>query len=117
MQHDKDALLAACRRISRDMEERPDIRNAGLDALQRLVPIALRDTGQSRVVGRFLLGLYNGQGYPFDMTEFRLLDGALFDDCLAVLRMDYNPEREVHEYLANGHEVFARLRRCYGGTR
>lgn len=117
MQHDKDALLAACRRISRDMDERPAIRTAGLAALQRLLPIALNDTGQSRVIARFLLGLYNGQGYPFDLTEFRLLDGELFDDCLAVLRMDYNPEREVHEYLANGHEVFAKLRRCHGSTR
>lgn len=117
MQHDKDALLAACRRISRDMEERPAIRAAGLDALKRLFPVALRDTGQSRVVARFLLGLYNGQGYPFDLTDFRLLDGALFDDCLAVLRMDYNPEREVHQYLVNGHEVFARLRRRHGSNR
>lgn len=114
MQHDKDALLAACRRISRDMEERPAIRAAGLLALQRLVPVAMNGTGQSRVVGRFMLGLYNGRGYPFDLTELRLLDGELFDDCLAVLRLDNSPEREVHEWLKDGDKVFAELRRRYG---
>lgn len=114
MQHDKEALLAACRRISRDMEERPVIRAAGLASLQRLVPVAMNGTGQSRVVGRFLLGLYNGRGYPFDLTELRLLDGELFDDCLAVLRMDATPEREVHEWLKDGEAVFAELRRRYG---
>lgn len=114
MQHDKEALLAYCRRISRDMEERPAIRAAGLAALQRLVPVAMNGTGQSRVIGRFLLGLYNGRGYPFDLTDLRLLDGALFDDCLALLRIDNAPEREVHEYLADGEAVFAELRRRYG---
>ncbi|CAD5378987.1 conserved hypothetical protein [Pseudomonas sp. OF001] len=114
MQHDKQALLAACQRISRDMEERPAIRAAGLAALERLVPVALRGTGQSSVIGRFLLGLYNGSEYRFDLTDFRLLDGELFDDCLALLRMDNMPEREVHEYLADGEAVFAELRRRYG---
>lgn len=116
MQHDKEALLAACRRISRDMEERPAIRAAGLAALQRLVPVAMNGTGQSRVIGRFLLGLYNGSGYPFDMTSLRLLDGELFDDCLAVLRLDNAPEHEVHEYLKDGEAVFAELRRRYGNS-
>lgn len=47
---------------------------AGITALKRLLPIAQRDSGQSGVIGRFLLGLYNGQAHRFDLTELRRLD-------------------------------------------
>lgn len=91
-------------------QERPALRQAGIEALHRLVPVAQRDTGQSGVVGRFLLGLYNGQSYPFDLTELRRLDVGLFDDCLAVLRLDNTPEQEVHEYLPRGESIWAEFR-------
>ncbi|MFK0032999.1 DUF7673 family protein [Pseudomonas monteilii] len=91
-------------------QQRPAIRDAGIQALARLVPVALRDSGQSRVVGRFLLGLYNSRDYPFELTTLRNLDACLFDDCLAVLRLDSSPEQEVHEYLANGQLIFSQLR-------
>ncbi|MEI1260090.1 hypothetical protein VUS13_08335 [Pseudomonas aeruginosa] len=91
-------------------QERPAIRTAGLEALQRLVPVAQRDSGQSGVIGRFLLGLYNGQSFPFDLTELRRLDQGLFDDCLAVLRLDNTPEQEVHTYLPNGDAIWSEFR-------
>ncbi len=91
-------------------KERPAIRKAGIEALHRLVPVAQRDTGQSGVIGRFLLGLYNGQAYPFDLTELRRLDAGLFDDCLLVLRLDNRPEQEVHTYLPNGDAIWADFR-------
>ena len=78
----------------------------GVAALQRLAVVANRDTGQSRIVARFLLGLYNGRGFPFDLTEFRSLDYALFDDCMAVVRMDANPRQEVHTYFKDGDRMF-----------
>ena len=91
-------------------EERPAIREAGIQALARLVPVALRDSGQSRTVGRFLLGLYSGQDFPFTLTDLRSLDVGLFDDCIAVLRLDNVPELEVHEYLPKGQMIFNQLR-------
>jgi hypothetical protein len=91
--------------------KRPAIRAAGVDALLRLVPVAQRDTGQSGVVGRFLLGLYNGRRYPFDLTELRSLDSALFEHCIAVLRLDNSPEQEVHTYIHDGEAVWEDLRR------
>lgn len=118
MQNDNRAALEkVCQRIDDDLEQRPAIRAAGLDALQNLTRVALQDSGQSRVVGRFLLGLYNGREYRFDLTDFRLLDGELFDDCLALLRMDNQPEREVHEHLVDGEAIFAKLRQRYGNGR
>ena len=78
-------------------------REAGVAAIQRLYPVARRDTGRSRVVARFLLGLYNGTRFPFDLTDLRLLDGALFEDCMAVLRMDARHcVQEVHCYFEDG---------------
>ncbi|EPJ9701485.1 TPA: DUF7673 family protein [Pseudomonas aeruginosa] len=110
--------LAATHRDMRDVfdelfqvdQERPAIRTAGIEALQRLVPVAQRDSGQSGVIGRFLLGLYNGQSFPFDLTELRRLDLGLFDDCLAVLRLDNTPEQEVHTYLPNGDAIWSEFR-------
>jgi hypothetical protein len=93
--------------------ERPAIRAIGIDALLRLVPVAQRDTGQSGVIARFLLGLYNGPAFPFDLTELRRLDAGLFDDCIAVLRLDNSPEQEVHTYVHNGEAIWENLRRSW----
>ncbi|MCY1426092.1 hypothetical protein D9M71_419030 [compost metagenome] len=83
---------------------------AGIPALDRLVAVAQRDTGQSEVCGRFLLGVYNGPFYRFDLTELRRLDNELLEDCLAVLRMDANPVKEVHRLIDDGDSVFRQLR-------
>ncbi len=92
----------------------PSIRADGEAALRRLLPIAQSDTGQSGVVARFLLNLYNGDRFPFDNTDLRRLDSGIVDDCLAVLRMDANPEREVHKYFPNGGEIWEQLARDWG---
>ncbi|MDH4585612.1 hypothetical protein E8F20_27575 [Pseudomonas sp. BN415] len=107
---DRDAFDA----LFQYQEERPAIREAGIAALQRLVPVARRDTGQSGVIGSFLLGLYNGPAFPFDLTRLRALDAGLFDDCVAVLCLDNCPEMEVHEYLPNGDAIWAELRENWG---
>ena len=90
---------------------------AGLTALKRLLPIAQRDSGQSGVIGRFLLGLYNGQAHRFDLTELRRLDPALFDACLSVLRMDYAPKQEVHEYFENGDAIWQDLSKRWAAAK
>lgn len=97
--------------LFRHQAERPAIRAVGIDALLRLVPVAQRDTGQSGVVARFLLALYNGPVHPFDLTELRRLDAGLFEDCIAVLRLDNSPEQEVHTYIHDGDAIWEKLRR------
>lgn len=87
----------------------PQIRAEGEASLRRLFKVAQGDTGQSGRVARFLLGLYNGPRFPFDMTEFRGLDRELFADCMALLRMDYSPEREIHTFIKDGGREFERL--------
>ena len=89
-------------------------RAAGAEALARLLPVALRDTGQSRVIARFLLNLYNGYRFPFDLTDFRLLDHNLFVDCMTVLHMDYMPAQEVHLYFKRGGEIWEQMGTDWG---
>ena len=92
----------------------PEIRERGITALQRLVPIAQSDNGQAGVIARFLLSLYNGDRFPFDLTDFRRLDLDLFEDCVAVLDMDFQPAQEVHRYIEDGGAVFEQLARDWG---
>ncbi|SFL31518.1 hypothetical protein [Pseudomonas sp. NFACC46-3] len=105
-----DRIIEAFDEIFRYERALPAIRLAGIKALHRLMPVAQGHSGQSGVIGRFLLGLYNGQDYPFDMTELRRLDAALFDDCITVLRLDNTTEREVHRYFENGDAIWEELR-------
>lgn len=105
-----DIILTELRRYE---EQLPEVREAGIAALKRLLEVAQRDTGQSGVVALFLLGLYNGRDFKFDMTELRRLDHSLFEDCLTLLRMDHNPEQEVHQYIENGQDIWQGLRRSW----
>lgn len=98
------------RRIAEHEARRTAVREPGIAALKRLLPIARRDTGQSRVVGRFLLSLYNGHAFPFDLTDLRCVDDAIHDDCLAVLRLDASPEKEVHLYFVGGDRIWDELK-------
>lgn len=87
----------------------PAIRERGEAALRRLLPIAQGNTGQCRHVAAFLLGLYNGKRFKFDLTDLRCVDRAIFEDCISVLQMDAQPLREVHTYFPKGGEVFEDL--------
>jgi hypothetical protein len=84
-----------------------------LAALQRLLDTAHRPSGQGRVVARFLLSLYNGERFPFDLSDFRCLDTDLFNDCLTILKMDYMPRREVHMYFGRGGEIWEGIARYW----
>lgn len=86
----------------------------GTPALIRLIDVARHRSGQSHIVGRFLLGLYNGPENHFDLTSLRGLDHSLFEDCLLLLRLDNQPVKEIHEYLPDGSAIFAELHQVYG---
>lgn len=108
------AMQARARERDARIAELPAIRLEGEAALRRLLPIAQRDTGQSSVVARFLLNLYNGERFPFDMTDLRRLDYELFDDCMAVLKMDFQPQKEVHRYFEDGGAIWEALAKEWG---
>lgn len=68
-------------------------------ALKRLWEMAQRDHGGAGVCARFLLGLYNGHRFKFDLTDLRRLDDAVWQDCITVLGLDWTPIHEVHDWL------------------
>ena len=110
-----DAALAEhLNEIRRHDELQQTLEAAGVPALKRLVAHAQADTGQSSVCARFILGCYNGSRFKFDLPDFRLLDPTLFRDCLAVLRMDAAPRKEVHRYFENGDRLFAGIAQLHG---
>lgn len=106
--NDGAGKLAA--QIAADRAKRKPIIAAGTDALHRLISVAKRDTGQSRRIGRFLLGLYNGTAFPFDLSELRGLDPELFEDCLAVLKLDNRLEKEIHNRVEDGDALWKRFK-------
>jgi len=91
-------------RIAEKLGESPA--EDGVSALLRLVTVAQGDSGQCRYVRRFLLGLYNGAEWPFNLNSLRAIDSNLQDDALRVLQMDMTPHREVHEYIKDGDALF-----------
>lgn len=57
-----------------------------LDALARLFDVAMRDTGQSMRVRRFLLGWHNASVWGgFDLSDLWSLDDALVADVECVI--------------------------------
>jgi hypothetical protein len=109
----EDTLEQLSQELARLRAERPRIQREGEAALRRLYSVAHGHSGQCRLIAMFLLGCYNGERFPFDLTEFRGLDSDLFDDCLAVLRMDWSPELEVHRYFPDGGAAFEGLARTW----
>ena len=97
--------------------ERQSATEAGIPALSRLVKIANRDSGQASTVRQFLLGLYNGYRFPFNLIKLRGLDKELFDDCMAVLTLDARvTAKEIHLYIDNGSKRFESWAKMTGGA-
>jgi hypothetical protein len=58
------------------------------------------DTGGGSRCAKLLLGLYNGNRFPFDLTDLRALDNQRLDAAMVVLRMDaQRTYTEVHQLL------------------
>lgn len=59
-------------------------------------------TGGARRLLKFLAGVYNGQDYPFDLTELRGLDTGLANACLDYLNYDrYVPSEKMWRAVMN----------------
>ena len=57
-------------------------------------------TSGARAAAGVLLGLYNGQRFPFDLTELRVLDNEYRQAALAVIGADASRcQMEVHQWL------------------
>lgn len=82
------------------------------EALTKVIKTALDDCGGGRVCRDFLLSLYNGHAYPFNMNGLCNLDSCLYAACITIMNINCrpNPPFEIHEWFVNGNEVFDRLK-------
>lgn len=70
-----------------------------LITLWNITQMHIGTTG-ARVAAGVLLGLYNGQRFPLDLTELRGLDPAHLDAAMEVIGSDARHcRKEVHEWL------------------
>ena len=87
---------------------------SGSLALQRLIQVAERDTGQSEIIRSFLLSLYNGNAFSLVPYRLRNLDRGLFEDVLEVLRMDItDPQAEIHLVIPGTAHLWLEWREWY----
>lgn len=104
-----DSLINALTQIWAYQRRRPAIIRTGTQALNRLIPIALSRTSAGNTIGQFLLGLYDGATFRFNLKHLHGLGVSEFEDCLQVLEMDYMPEVEVHQRVEEGESVWKEL--------
>ena len=98
------------------VESKQADRHTHIESLRHLYELTQKHwkTGQARVIARFLASLYNGYRFPFDLTDFRILDSDIFEHCINVLRLDSRPAQEVHCYFERGGELWERMIKDYG---
>ena len=78
----------------------------GMQVLPELIRVARGDSNQADICRRFLLGLYNGSDFPFDLNTLRRLDDALCDAAMAVLAMDVvSTNAEIHERIPSARNL------------
>jgi len=80
-------LQAQRSRLNTAAEDTNEIMERARTGLQRIVK-AIEEhpgTGQSRRLVRFIAGVYNGNDFPFDLTDLRSLDTELANACIDYL--------------------------------
>lgn len=88
----------------------PALRRAGMDALNRLIDIARRDTGQSKHVADFLLAWWNATSCGgFDLSDLWGVDLEIADDMIEVIGL-IRRNRSYPDALSTPvHEAFKEL--------
>jgi hypothetical protein len=91
-------------RISTAAEDTIEIMERAMTGLQKIVKAIEENpgTGQTGRLARFLAGVYNGNEYPFDLTDLRALDTDLANACIDYLNYDRLGKVEVHTHLPDG---------------
>lgn len=77
------------------IKNRGAIEVRGIEAFDRLLQVAERSTGQSRIVGKFLMSLIQQNEYRLNLNDLRGVEIKVFGDCLSVMRMDYITDIEA----------------------
>jgi hypothetical protein len=75
----------------------------GGQAFLRLLSLAeTGDSGQAHTVARFIASTYNGQEFPYDLYDLRLVDVAIGDDMLTCLDALRWAQADLHTLVPDG---------------
>ncbi|GAA0587396.1 hypothetical protein ACFQH5_16825 [Halomonas salifodinae] len=85
------------------------LEQVGPAALDRLVEVANRDTGQSRHCRRILLAVYNADDWPLELNRLRCIDRDLQSAALTAIEWATYSGRELHEHLDDGDRLMHRF--------
>lgn len=78
-------------------------------AVKYLVNHALNDTSGSRAAAQVLLSLYDGSQWHMDLTDLCVMDYPLLYQALLVIRGRTVLNKEPHEMIENGQQVFSEI--------
>ncbi|QNU62288.1 DUF7673 family protein [Vreelandella titanicae] len=108
-ERNREALEAMIGAEANANHYREQVAKSGLPALKRLAHIGLGDSHQPQHCRRVLLAVYNSYAWPLNLTSLRVLDDDLRRAALAVIEWSAVSDRELHEYLPDGHELMQRF--------
>jgi hypothetical protein len=75
----------------------------GGQAFLRLLHLAESgDSGQAHTVARFIASSYNGQDFPYDLYDLRLVDVAISDDMLLCIDALRWAQSDLHTLVPDG---------------
>lgn len=77
---------------------RPGLYPDMLDASNRLWRLANQDTIEGKIVAKFLLAVYDGNRFPFNLNNFKLLSSKVYDDCILILHLDKSRFMNICSY-------------------
>lgn len=77
----------------------------GGQAFLRLLGVAeAGDSGQAHTVARFIASTYNGQDFPYDLYDPRLVDVGVSDDMLTCLDALRWAQADLHTLVPDGYQ-------------
>jgi hypothetical protein len=99
-----EILVGKRTRLATAAQDLDDIMERARGALRVIVKAIEENpgTGQTGRLVRFLAGVYNGNEFPFDLTDLRALDTELANACIDYLNYDRLGKVEVHTHLPEG---------------
>ena len=90
---------------------------SGIEALQRLIEVAQKESGQPYTLRLFLLSLYNGTAFPLQPYKLKNIEMRLREDVLKVMRLDLiDFPAEIHNIIPGTAHLWNDWRQWYKDT-
>jgi len=100
-----DALAAYEAREAAQLQRAQEAHSRGIQAYSRLLTLVeTRDSGQPRVVSKFLASIYNSYRFSFDITDLRRLDEDIGNDILSCIDAHRWGVQDLNDSIPDGNQ-------------